>query len=106
MTGYATQKKESGTQASTSISSETIQNLEGQVSGLSILSASGETGSTSKVILRGVGSINDNAEPLFVVDGVPVSENEYKKLATENITSVNVLKAKPISNLTIPLISF
>jgi len=92
VTGYATQKKESVTQASTSISSETIQNLEGQVSGLSILSASGEPESTSKVILRGVGSINGNAEPLFVVDGVPVSENEYKKLATENITSVNVLK--------------
>ncbi|GGZ63167.1 hypothetical protein GCM10008088_25830 [Mesonia mobilis] len=78
VTAYGNQRKESLTGSVTQVQNNSpgVQN----------------SNDSSSIVLRGVGSINGNAEPLFVVDGVPVSENEYKKLATENITSVNVLK--------------
>ncbi|MBW2962237.1 carboxypeptidase-like regulatory domain-containing protein [Mesonia aestuariivivens] len=47
---------------------------------------------SKRITLRGVGSIDGNAEPLYVIDGVPISENEFKELATQNITSIKVLK--------------
>lgn len=63
--------------------SSVVNSLQGKVSGVSISSASGSPGASSKVILRGMSSISGNNQPLYVVDGVPIN-NEVV-----NSTSLN-----------------
>lgn len=49
--------------------------LQGQVAGVSITVPNGRPGETAKVRIRGVNTIQGNAEPLWVVDGVVVQDN-------------------------------
>ena len=69
-----------------------MQSLQGQVPGLNISTSSGQPGANSTVILRGVGSINGNIEPLFILDGVPVDEDNFRSINPNDIASVSVLK--------------
>nr|WP_262891429.1 von Willebrand factor type A domain-containing protein [Flavobacterium suaedae] len=69
-----------------------LQNLQGQVAGINIATGSGEPGADSTIILRGTSSINGNAEPLFVVDGVPVDEDSFRSLSQNDIASYSILK--------------
>jgi len=69
-----------------------IQNLQGMVAGLNIGTGSGQPGADSTIILRGIGSINGNIEPLFIVDGMPVDEDGFRSINQNDITSIAVLK--------------
>ena len=69
-----------------------IQTLNGQVVGLNITSAVGQPGGKSSIILRGVGAINSNPNPLYVIDGSLVTEKEFRKLDPKLIESITVLK--------------
>lgn len=70
-----------------------VQTLQGQVPGLNITTGSGQPGNTNTtVVLRGVGSINGNIEPLYVIDGVPQNSDNFRKLNPNDITNVSVLK--------------
>src|SRR5450759_3186516 len=55
-------------------SSSLITGLQGKVAGLSISTAGG-TGTSQKVYIRGVSSFTGSNQPLYVVDGVPMSNN-------------------------------
>lgn len=44
------------------------------------------------VQLRGVNSINGNTEPLFILDGTPVDEDNFKSINQNEIASITVLK--------------
>lgn len=46
--------------------------LQGKVAGLQI-TAAGTQGGSSKILIRGANSINGNNDPLFIVDGLPIS---------------------------------
>ncbi|MDF2188209.1 SusC/RagA family TonB-linked outer membrane protein [Paraflavitalea sp. CAU 1676] len=48
--------------------------LQGKVAGVDISNVSGNPGGSTKVILRGYSSLGGNNQPLYVVDGVPVSD--------------------------------
>ncbi|MDB5121390.1 MAG: TonB-linked outer membrane protein SusC/RagA family [Sphingobacteriales bacterium] len=50
-----------------------VQGLQGKVAGVDISQTSGAPGGSTKVILRGYSSIGGNNQPLYVVDGVPIS---------------------------------
>lgn len=82
----------SAKEISTDKSENVIQNLQGQVAGVNISAGSGQPGSASSIILRGVGSINGNAQPLYIVDGVPVDSDMFKNINQNDIESVTVLK--------------
>ena len=69
-----------------------VQSLQGQVAGLNIATGSGQPGAESTVILRGVGTINGNAEPLFVIDGVPVDEDAFRRINQNDIADFKILK--------------
>lgn len=69
-----------------------IESLQGQVAGLNITTASGQPGSESTIILRGVGNINGNVQPLFIVDGIPVDEDGFRSISTNDIASYSILK--------------
>lgn len=49
-----------------------LNSLQGKVAGARISSASGQVGSATGVILRGVSSFNGNNQALIVVDGIPI----------------------------------
>jgi TonB-dependent SusC/RagA subfamily outer membrane receptor len=46
--------------------------LQGRVSGVEVISASGVPGASSQIIVRGLSSISGNNQPLLVIDGLPV----------------------------------
>ena len=50
-----------------------VQGLQGKVAGVDISTTSGAPGGSTKVILRGYSSIGGNNQPLYVVDGIPIS---------------------------------
>ena len=49
------------------------QKLQGFTTGVNITSSSGQPGANQSIRIRGMGSFNASQEPLFVIDGVPVS---------------------------------
>lgn len=66
--------------------------LQGQVSGLQVYSSSGEPGASSSVNLRGVGSLTAGNEPLYVLDGMPVSSNVMIMMNPNDFENITVLK--------------
>lgn len=70
-----------------------IDALQGKVSGLSIMSNSGDPSSSQNSIrLRGVNSLNSSNTPLFILDGAPVTETVFNTLNPSDIESITVLK--------------
>ena len=82
--------------------------MQGRMSGVDITSVSGDPGAGMSIRIRGTSSLNANAEPLIVIDGVPyetkvnstinyatATEEEYGAmldLAPSDIQSIEVLK--------------
>lgn len=69
-----------------------LQSLQGQIAGLNIATGSGQPGADSTIILRGIGSINGNVEPLFIVDGIPVDEDGFRSINQNDIATFSTLK--------------
>lgn len=79
--GYGTMKKSDLSGASASLSEEKLkgsiitnldQALQGRVAGVTSVETSGAPGSSVSIRVRGQSTINSNAEPLYVIDGVPI----------------------------------
>ena len=77
--GYGTMKKSDLSGASVSMGEDDIkgsvitnldQALQGRAAGVSSVMTSGAPGSSASIRVRGQSTINSNAEPLYVVDGV------------------------------------
>lgn len=67
--------------------------LQGRASGVYVSSTSGRPGAGSSIKIRGIGSINEDAEPLIVIDGMPTSdENVLTTINPNDIESMQVLK--------------
>lgn len=96
--GYGTQRVRdltapittvTGEDLSRQLTSNVMQALQGQVAGVQIIN-SGVPGSGSTVKIRGVGSIGDYANPLYVVDGVFTDNIDF--LSPGDIEDVTILK--------------
>ena len=79
--GYGTMKKSDLSGSSISIGEDALrgsvitsldQSLQGHATGVTAVTTSGAPGSSSAIRVRGIGSINANQEPLYVIDGVIV----------------------------------
>lgn len=79
--------------------SSAIQSLNGEISGLQIQEHNGSLGSSPNIVIRGNSSIVSNNNPLYVIDGVVVSNNEFKNIPTDQISSLTVLKESSGSSL-------
>ena len=66
--------------------------LAGQVSGLSVLSSSGDPSYSASIRLRGVNSLQSSRTPLFILDGAPISSTMFNTLNPSDIQSISVLK--------------
>lgn len=80
--GYGTQKKDDVNSAVSSIRSKDIENLkqttvdqmiQGKAAGVTLTNNSGQPGSSVSIKIRGATSISGTNEPLYIIDGVPVS---------------------------------
>ena len=112
VTGYGNFKKSSFTGAASTINTEALASvpvvsvenkLAGSVPGVTITSNSGSPGAVSQVRIRGMGSINAGNEPLYVIDGTPVtsgnmSEFSYSSAGTNVLATIN---PNDIENITI-----
>lgn len=100
--GYGSAKKLGSVTGSLStVKSEKLENvptanftdaLQGQVSGLSVLSSSGEPTASATIRLRGVNSLTAGNEPLFILDGAPISQDVFNALNPSDIANITVLK--------------
>ena len=105
---YGTRKKGDLTSSITSITAKDFQKgniasseqlLQGKVAGLQITSGGGSAGGGSTIRIRGGASLNANNDPLIVIDGVPVDNNNLPGSANllntinpNDIESMSVLK--------------
>ncbi|MBQ4822290.1 VIT domain-containing protein [Aquimarina sp. MMG016] len=90
VTGYAAQKKSFITASVATVQSESFSEaLAGVVSGVTV---SGQSGASSKVEIRGVSTISNNSQPLYIVDGIPVEGNPTSQLSPDQIESLQILK--------------
>ena len=64
--------------------------LKGLVSGVQVTQASGQPGSSSKIRIRGTGTIN-SSDPLYIVNGMPI-EGGIDYLDPSDIESIEILK--------------
>jgi len=80
--GYGTQRRDDITSAVSTIRTKDIENLkqttvdqmiQGKAAGVSVTNNSGQPGSAVSIRVRGTTSISGTNEPLYVIDGVPVS---------------------------------
>ena len=106
--GYSTQEV-GGDEVTKVKNANFVNSLSGKVAGLDV-KTTGTLGASSNVIIRGSSSITGNNQALFVVDGIPISNNIYNTtnqqtgrggydfgnaasdINPEDIESVNVLK--------------
>ncbi|MFC3561231.1 SusC/RagA family TonB-linked outer membrane protein [Pedobacter jamesrossensis] len=88
--GFGTQKKGSLTGAQGSVSAKEIENtpilnaqqgLQGRVAGVQVTQASGTPGGGISINIRGTSSISGSNQPLYVIDGIPISTGSYTQVA-------------------------
>jgi len=72
--GYAVQSV-SGAEVAQAPVPNVIDALAGKTAGVTITSSGGRPGASSRIVLRGESSFLGNSQPLFVIDGVPVSND-------------------------------
>jgi TonB-dependent SusC/RagA subfamily outer membrane receptor len=75
------------------------QLIQGKIAGVSIVTGGGAPGEGSNFLIRGIGSLNLNSNPLFVVDGVPLNDggvggtrNPLNLINPNDIEAISVLK--------------
>lgn len=97
--GYGTVRKSDLTGAVGSVKGEELkkapvanisQALQGKVAGVTVTSNTGQPGSDVSVRVRGIGSVNAGVAPLYVVDGMIVSDIGF--ISPNDIASTEVLK--------------
>lgn len=96
--GYGVQKKADLTGSVANINTEKLntqsnanigQALQGKIAGVDIVSQGGAPGSGTRIMVRGIGTLN-NASPLYIVDGMYI--NSIDHINPNDIASIDVLK--------------
>ncbi|MFD2037331.1 SusC/RagA family TonB-linked outer membrane protein [Belliella marina] len=93
VTGYGSQPKREVTGAVSSVRGEAIENLpmqsfdralQGRAAGVQVRSSSGLPGGAVNIRVRGVGSVTAGNEPLFIVDGVQLNNQDNSSFTQAN----------------------
>lgn len=119
VTGYSSVELRKSTGAVAVLSSDKLKDnplktvdqlLQGQLAGVDVKATSGRPGAAAKVRIRGTNTITGNAEPLWVIDGVPMQKNipsmnssQIKSGDFDNIfaTGVGSLNPNDIESITV-----
>ncbi|WP_254412638.1 SusC/RagA family TonB-linked outer membrane protein [Dyadobacter diqingensis] len=99
--GYGSQKKGDLTGSVSSIATADLKGvpissldraLQGRAAGVQVTQSSGQPGSSVSIKIRGGNSINGANEPLYVIDGFPVyNNNSYADAGVTNGPTINAL---------------
>ncbi|MDG1967900.1 MAG: SusC/RagA family TonB-linked outer membrane protein, partial [Flavobacteriaceae bacterium] len=105
VTGYGTQTRREVTASIVRVDSETIERvsagssvdaIKGQVAGVDITASGSRPGQSPQVRIRGRRSISASNDPLYVVDGIPVTSSvdggAIFDIAPQDIESMEILK--------------
>ena len=110
--GYGSQKRSDVNSSISKISAEDIkdlpqvsfdQMLQGKAAGVTVTSNSGKPGSSVSVKIRGASSLSGTNEPLYVVDGVPISgdatnaSTSGRPVAGGNLSNAGNIAVSPLS---------
>jgi len=101
--GYGSSSKTNLTSAISSVTAKDISNLpvigldqalQGRMAGVQVTQNSGEPGGNISVRIRGVGSISSGTEPLYIVDGIPMTQiaGGLNSINPNDIERIDVLK--------------
>ena len=97
--GYGSVQRKDVTTAVSSVSTKDIdtrpivsavQGMQGKAAGVTISQANGQPGATPTIRVRGTTSLNGSNDPLYVVDGVPMTDIDY--LSADDIVGMQILK--------------
>lgn len=100
VTGYGNMKRAEYTGSAAQVNAAQLEDaltsnvtnaLNGKMAGVQTLSSNGQPGTSSSVLIRGVGSINASTSPLYVVDGMPF-DGDIASISNSDIESLTVLK--------------
>lgn len=112
--GYGVEQKKLLTGSMGIVSSEDLKNLptpgidgilQGQSAGIQVVQNSGTPGAENSVRIRGVSSIGGSSQPLYVIDGIPVTTGDFGQvgysgqginalsdISPDDIESISILK--------------
>jgi len=102
ITGYGAKKRGSLSTSISTVNSEQLERqnnsisldnaLQGAATGVQVVAQNGKPGNAAFVRIRGIGSINAGNEPLYLLDGVQVGEDDIIGINPTDISSMSVLK--------------
>jgi TonB-linked SusC/RagA family outer membrane protein len=100
--GYSSKKRSVLSSAVSTVNTEQLQQvasttniaqaLQGQASGVNVVAQNGKPGQTAFVQIRGVSSSDPNQQPLYILDGAPISANDLNLINNSDVESVSILK--------------
>ena len=108
ITGYNSYREDEKTSSVSLVAPEEIEQvpiasldqvLQGRVAGVNVSTGSGQPGQSATLTIRGLGSINGDVEPLYVIDGVFVDQDNFRSLNANDIENITVLKDASASAL-------
>lgn len=97
--GYGTAKRKDVTTSVSSVSTKDLetrpiisaaQAIQGKAAGITVMQPNGQPGAGMSIRVRGTTSFNGSNSPLYVVDGVPMTDIDY--LSANDIESIQILK--------------
>ncbi len=101
VTGYQRVKRNEYAGAATTVTADKIKStpiasfdqiLQGRAPGVSVLSGSGQPGSSASVVIRGSTSILGGSSPLYILDGVPVEAGVFQSINPNNFETIDILR--------------
>lgn len=112
VTGYGVTRKKAFTGAASIVGSKDIADktdanpikaLEGTVPGLQMNVSSGQPGAPATIFIRGRNSLNSGTQPLYVIDGVPVTAETMGMRSSESqsLSPLSTLSPSDIESMTV-----
>jgi len=112
--GYGTQKRTDVNSSISSVNADDIkdlsqvsvdQMLQGKAAGVTVTNNSGKPGSSVSIKIRGTSSLSGTNEPLYIIDGVPISGDATNKstsgrpVAGGNFSNAGNIAVSPLSSI-------
>jgi TonB-linked SusC/RagA family outer membrane protein len=108
--GYGTSSRRDVTSAVASVTASDIENkplagiesaIQGKMAGVQVTQNAGNPGNGISIRVRGPASVNAGNQPLYVVDGVPIIQEDYGQLGMggQDVTSISSLNPDEIESI-------
>lgn len=108
--GYGTSSRRDVTSAVASVTATDIENkplagiesaIQGKMAGVQVVQNAGNPGNGISIRVRGPASVNAGNQPLYVLDGVPIIQEDYGQLGLggQDVTSISSLNPDEIESI-------